>query len=194
MSPTRTLSTGTAPVWVQWVVDFFVYTAPLAVLVGIYVKKGWMDIKKHHLRGGNLLEDLVWAIWPAALLLLVCNSGIRNLLCGNLIPDTWSYGWSFPQDQPFRVLIVVYAAATAGFFEEIVFRGYVTGALRKLYSRRVGALLSALLFASIHWCQGPPGLLTALVFALLIQAFYDIYGNMRSTILVHVLYDLWAFY
>jgi membrane protease YdiL (CAAX protease family) len=58
----------------------------------------------------------------------------------------------------------------------------------------VGALLSALLFASIHWCQGPSGQITALAFALLIQAFYDIYGNMRSTIMVHVLYDLWVFW
>jgi len=182
------------PVWAQWVVDFGAYTLAMSVLVWIYLKKGWMDIGKHNLRGGVFLEDLVWAIWPAAVLLLVCSFGIRNLLCGNLLPETWSYGWSFPQSQPFRVGIVVYAAVTAGFFEEIVFRGHVTGTLRKLYSRRVGALLSALLFASIHWCQGPPGLLTALVFALLIQAFYDIYGNMRSTILVHVLYDLWVFF
>jgi membrane protease YdiL (CAAX protease family) len=134
------------------------------------------------------------AIWPAAVLLLVCRFGVRNLLLGNLFPETWQYYWTFPDEQPFRLLVVVYAAATAGFFEEIVFRGFVTEKLRQITSRRVGAFLSALLFAAIHWCQGPQGLLTALVFALLIQAFYDIYGNMRSTILVHVLYDLWVFF
>jgi membrane protease YdiL (CAAX protease family) len=181
-------------VWAQWAVDLWVYTLPLLVLLMIYAGQGWINFKKYDLRGGNLLEDLIWAVWPAALLLLVCNFGIRGILCGNLLPETWSYGWTLPKDQPFRLLVVVYAAATAGFFEEIIFRGWVTGKLREFYSPRLGALLSALLFAAIHWCQGPSGQLTALVFALLIQAFYDIYGNMRSTILVHVLYDLWVFW
>ncbi len=182
------------PVWAQWLVDFGSYALAMSVLVWIYRQEGWLDIGKYHLRGGVFIEDLVWAVWPAALLLLVCRFGVRNLLCGNLLPEAWQYYWTFPDEQPFRVLIVVYAAATAGFFEEIVFRGFVTEKLRQITSRRVGAFLSALLFAAVHWCQGPSGLLTALVFALLIQAFYDIYGNMRSTILVHVIYDLWVFF
>lgn len=184
----------TEPVWAQWLVDLVVYPVPLIVLLLAYQGQGWMSLEKYDLRGGNLLEDVVWAVWPAAVLLLVCKFGIRGILCGNLLPETWSYGWVLPKEQPYRLLIVVYAAATAGFFEEIIFRGFVTGKLRELYSRRVGALLSALLFAAIHWCQGPSGQLTALAFALLIQAFYDIYSNMRSTILVHVLYDLWVFW
>jgi len=188
------LLSGSLPVWAQWLVDFFVYPVPMGVLVWVYLKKAWINIGNYHLRGGVFLEDLVWAIWPALVLLMICNFAIRHLLCGNLLPEIWSYGWSLPKQQPVRLLVAVYAAASAGFFEELVFRGYVTGKLRRIYSRRVGALLSALLFAAIHWCQGPPGLLTSFVFALLIQAFYDIYGNMRSTILVHVLYDLWVFF
>ena len=90
------------PFWEQWAVDFVAYTLAMSALILVYLKKGWMDIKKHQLRGGVFIEDFIWAIWPAAVLLLVCNFGIRNLLCGNLLPDTWSYGWHFPQEQPFR--------------------------------------------------------------------------------------------
>ncbi len=185
---------GVAWHW-QWLVDLVVYPGVLSLLLWWYTRRGWIDLRAYRLGRSNWLTDLFQATWPAFLLLAVCRLGVRRVLGVFVLPETWHFSFTIPGNEPWHLLVVVYAAVTAGFFEEIIFRGFVTARLGKLLGSPAWAsLLSALLFAAVHWSQGLTGMLSALVFGLIIQAYYNSFRDMRRTIMVHVLYDLWAFW
>lgn len=86
-----------------------------------------------------------------------------------------------------------------GFYEELVFRGFLQGMLERcLYVRRGGALIAAgttaLVFAAYHWQLGAFGVANALVFALFAAGIRRRWpDNLWYAIVFHACADTTAF-
>lgn len=52
--------------------------------------------------------------------------------------------------------------------EEVIFRGFILGVLLKNFSKRFSITLSLVLFVSIHFLNGPMGMLSATIFGLVL--------------------------
>ncbi len=84
-------------------------------------------------------------------------------------------------------------ALTAGFTEELLFRGFVFYALGALFPTlpAIGVLLiSTVLFGLGHLYQGPKGALQPMALGLVFGVFYLAFGTIWPCVVLHVLQDL----
>ncbi len=93
--------------------------------------------------------------------------------------------------------IVLYFALTAGFVEEIFFRGLPLVYLQERFGSRIPVaaylLGTGILFASIHWENGAHELIATFMYGLLAGALYLKLRDLRPLIGAHVLIDVWSF-
>jgi membrane protease YdiL (CAAX protease family) len=101
-----------------------------------------------------------------------------------------------PEAQPWRWLVIFYAALTAGLIEEAVFRS-----LPWLYcSRRFRApelpyvLISSSLFGLVHWEQGIHLILAAGFLGILSSLLYITIRNIWPFVIAHFVTDMWSFH
>lgn len=98
---------------------------------------------------------------------------------------------------PMHLPVVVYFALTAGIFESIIYIGLPWVLWRERFGSRSGwgfTFVSSVLFASIHWEQGVPGAVGALVFGLVACRVYLKVRDLWPIVVAHVLVDLAAFW
>jgi membrane protease YdiL (CAAX protease family) len=77
-----------------------------------------------------------------------------------------------PQGVPVA-LSILFLAAIAATFEELVFRGYLISRLEEVTGKTwVGVTVASVLFAIGHFYQGPAGAMGALIFGLLASGAY----------------------
>lgn len=98
----------------------------------------------------------------------------------------WNEGNFFGLDTIWRVIGICLATLViAPIGEEIIYRGYVFQALLARFSPPLAAILSALIFASIHVVIGP-GMVVYLFLGGLIPAFlYIKFRNIYPCVLMH---------
>ncbi len=109
--------------------------------------------------------------------------------CGHL-----STGYEFPASQPMKGLLVIYASATSGVLEEVIFRGIVITQLRKHIDSTLWVVLaSCLIFAGIHWSEGPAQLLKTFIWALLPTVWFLKRKELWGLMLCHALYNFRVF-
>jgi membrane protease YdiL (CAAX protease family) len=132
--------------------------------------------------------------WGAAFLLAA------NLLLGGLawvlgqvgLPLPGEISLLIPQD-PAGKLVWVLVSFTAGFCEEIAFRGYLMTRLRLLgrfQSWVIPTIISALAFGACHAYQGVPGLIVISVYGAFFSLLYIRTGSLWPCIIAHSLQDL----
>lgn len=98
-----------------------------------------------------------------------------------------------PRVVPLRLLTLAYTSFSAGFSEEFLFRFLLFGVVRRTglsSAHFVG--LSSILFALIHWEQGPAGLASALLLGLSFSLAYVLYRNIFALMIWHSVVDLLA--
>jgi membrane protease YdiL (CAAX protease family) len=91
----------------------------------------------------------------------------------------------------------VYAILGAGWGEETFFRGYLFERLGKLLGASPAAkativVLTAAIFGSLHYVQGWPGVVQALIVGLVFGAGFAITGRLFSLMVTHAAFDLTA--
>ncbi|MDX2411092.1 MAG: type II CAAX endopeptidase family protein [Woeseiaceae bacterium] len=106
----------------------------------------------------------------------------------------WNEGDFFGLDTTWRVIGICLATLViAPIAEEIIYRGYVLQALLAKFSPLLAAVLSSLVFASIHIGIGP-GMVIYLFFGALIPAFLFIkFRSIYPCVLMHFLNNLVAY-
>lgn len=114
---------------------------------------------------------------------------IINPIIWALLPAS-PHGYAFPTEQPWRLLVILYAALTAGIIEEVVFRGIVLERLQRTHSLRNSILISAVLFGLIHWHGGSALIAMAAVWAIPVSLYYASTENLWVPILWHTFYNL----
>ncbi|WP_439183360.1 lysostaphin resistance A-like protein [Carboxylicivirga taeanensis] len=81
-----------------------------------------------------------------------------------------------------------------GFFEELVFRGYIQTNLSKALNSTWGLLISSLLFTILHGLNPSItllGLFNIFLAGLLLGVFYQLSGNLWGAIGFHALWNFW---
>lgn len=86
--------------------------------------------------------------------------------------------------------LLVSAVLLAPLFEEVIFRGYIAGALRSAYGGMVAWILSSLLFGLMH--IEPSVILTATFGGLVLGFFYLRYRSLVLVIMLHAMNNLTA--
>lgn len=112
-------------------------------------------------------------------------------------PATFSYDALVPSGA-MRVPVVVYFAASAGFVEEVVYRGLPLAALGAAARTRDAVFGyvagTALLFASIHWEGGLTALVPAFAVGVLAAVLYLRIGNLWPLVVAHTVVNLIDFW
>lgn len=88
--------------------------------------------------------------------------------------------------------LIFFISLTAGFCEEIIFRGYILTRLSLLFKNKaVPVMLSSLLFAGLHYKYNMP---REYIFPFLIGVIFSIhyrrFGNIKPLIIVHFIIDM----
>ena len=139
--------------------------------------------------------DFVWAI----AFLLGANlilSGLAWVLGQIGMPMAGEIALLVPQDATGR-LVWVGVSFTAGFTEEVMFRGYLMTRLRlvfKLPNWVVPTIVSALAFGACHAYQGVPGLIVISVYGLMFSLLYIRTGSIWPCIIAHFFQDFSALF
>ncbi len=111
--------------------------------------------------------------------------------------NTFSYGAMVPEGNT-RYIAVVYLAITAAVFEEIFFRGLIW---RLVYSSAIKynksvvyIVISSLLFGLVHWENGLPEVISAIIFGLVACVLYLRLHNLLPLMVAHFFIDMVNFW
>ena len=180
------------------VLDLLFYIAFQTIIIGLAYEAGWFRIRDL----GVSLED-----WPrqlrtglAILLVLFAIAAISSvafeLLKQSTGIDLAGEGQAPLPEYPLILLAlyVFYLAASAGIYEEIVYRGIAIHQLSLVTRRRwIWALGSALLFSVIHWSIGLFIMSIAFVFGLFWAFLFIRTGRLVPIMFAHFAFDYVSF-
>jgi hypothetical protein len=135
--------------------------------------------------------DLAWAVafWLAALLTLTGLSWVMAK-AGLEIPSEIEF--LIPKDFKGRILWVV-VSVTAGFCEEVAFRGYLMTRLRLLTKSNswvIPTIVSSLVFGICHSYQGIAGFILISIYGVLFSLLYIRTGSLWPGIIAHFFQDV----
>ena len=169
-----------ATILFQWIIFLFNYLATY------FENTGLAGIGLSRLRP----VDFAWggAFFLAAWLVLI---GLAWLMAQMGLPIPGEVGLLIPTD-PFGKVVWVAVSFTAGFCEEVAFRGYLMTRLRLLGRFRswvVPTVISAVAFGVCHTYQGIPGFILITVYGVLFSLLYIRTGRLWPCIIAHFLQD-----
>jgi len=174
-----------ATVFIQWSVFLLLYVATFREQTGLA-----------GLGLGRLRPvDFLWVV----AFLVSSNLILAGLAWGLAqigLPMPGEIALLIPEDTVGRIVWVA-VSATAGFCEEIGFRGYLMTRLRlvgKTNSWVVPTALSALAFGMAHAYQGLPGIILITVYGLMFSFLYLRTGRLWPCILAHFFQDFGALF
>ena len=156
---------------------------------GVHYRGGTLEM----LSGGrwtswkSFAEDIgvvipFWIIWEGA------AYGVSRLLG----PSSAKTVDSLLPKSLLEVLIWIAASITAGFCEELIFRGYLQRQIRALSgSAAVAVLGQGLVFGSFHSYQGWKNVVVIFVLGALYGLLAAWRGNLRANIISHAATDIW---
>jgi membrane protease YdiL (CAAX protease family) len=179
----------------QWIV------LPSVCLIALHALAG-VPPARYGLRsgGGNDRPQRILALSvPTAAVLWAVYTGASTLFW-ELIPvgpPSFGYENLVPAGTFMKAAVVLYFAATAGFVEEVTFRGLPLAACGPDPGTRAIAayvLGSALLFSLIHWENGVPELLATFLYGVAAALLYLRLGNLWPLIIGHTAVDLLDFW
>lgn len=100
-------------------------------------------------------------------------------LASMLAPHSWG-----------ALIVFILLSATAGFVEELIFRGYLQRQIGILTGRiSVGVLASALVFGAGHGYEGVRRMVLIFIFGLMFSALTLWRRNLRSAMMAHAWFD-----
>jgi membrane protease YdiL (CAAX protease family) len=136
--------------------------------------------------------------WAAAFLLAsnAILAGLAWFLAQIGLPMPGEIGLLIPTEPSGKVVWVV-VSFTAGFCEEVAFRGYLMTRLRILLKCKtwlVPTVVSALTFGICHAYQGWPGLIVISTYGILFSLLYIRTGSLWPCIIAHFFQDFSALF
>jgi len=179
------LFTLIATIMMQWMMFLLLYVATYreqTFLRGLGLKK---------LRG----TDIAWAIS----FLLVANLillALAWILAQLGMPMPGEIQFLIPEDTTGRIVWVM-VSATAGFCEEIAFRGYLMTRLRILGKTKtwlMPVVVSSLTFGILHAYQSLPGVIILSVYGLMFALLYIRTRSLWPCIIAHFFQDFTALF
>ena len=175
------------------------YVSLLAAEWGLVAYVWRVGLRRH----GTPLRELIggrWSGWQAALRDVGLAAGVWLIWLGaehSLEPWlSWGHARSvgaYLPHGPSEVALWIVLSLSAGFCEEITFRGYFQRQFAALsHNRVVGVVLQAALFGVAHGYQGAAASLRITLFGLLYGAVTAWRGSLRPGIAAHAWTDIHA--
>lgn len=114
-----------------------------------------------------------------------------------IVKPSPDWGWPLHQFRQFLYLAILYPV-----LEEIVFRGYLQGVLRRwhhglreLCGISVANLIASIVFTALHFVNHPPLAAAGVIVPSLIFGYFrDRHDNIYAAIILHVFYNLGYFW
>lgn len=178
--------------------DLIVLGIPLALLaiwlISWFKKVGWSDLGIY--RPNNWPKIILVGVGVA---LLLQTSAVLQIKLGGPIPDLSSF--EQVKNNPWVLLgFLVISWTTAGFGEEIIWRGFFMKQIARLFDDQkksswvIGLVMTSIVFGLIHYSQGITGMLmtgfAGLVYGIVFLASRR---NLWASIIAHGLTDTSAF-
>ena len=141
------------------------------------------------------MVDFAWAIAFVLAANLVLSS-LAWVLAQIGLPVSGEIGLMVPKGIAGKVVWVV-VSFTAGFCEEVGFRGYLMTRLRLVFKTKtwiVPVIISSLAFGVCHAYQGVPGLILLTIYGAMFSLLYIRTGRLWPLIIAHSLQDLGALF
>ena len=161
-------------------------------------------------------------IFAGALIRRLKRTGIRNLIAPNtslwnirwlstlivfivlnaifatyIVYTIWTQGsWYRIADLAVwqKIVMLTVLPITAGFCEELIWRGYIFTQLQvRGYGLTKAIVLSAISFALIHGITLPDKLLTTFCFGVVAGFYYARERNLIPLMITHIVMDVWSF-
>lgn len=185
-----------------WIVDVLHYwILPLSILY-LFFKRLDLAPRDYGLAGSSPHYP-AWEMFGAgvfaAVILFITDQVAWHLAGFAFGFDDYSFSFNevVPQGK-WHIPVVLYLAFTAGFIEEVIFRGLFWAAISEIAFAKYGKLIyvvaSSFVFAVIHWEQGLAGVLASFAFGLVAAIFYLQLRNLWPMITAHTLVDIYYFW
>jgi membrane protease YdiL (CAAX protease family) len=186
MSTNRVIVVDTRSLIENAIFSFFL----IAFLLGFLVVRSQDPLDLFGLRGAGWRQNIQAACWGlvAALPAIYFIHTLSYYLMGvDAEPQPlleFLIGNSNLQD---RLLLILTAVVIAPISEELVFRGYVFGVLRRYAGRWWAMVISACVFAAIH--AHIPSLAGLFVLAIALTLVYEGAGSLWAPVVMHALFN-----
>jgi len=120
-------------------------------------------------------------------------------LINSFVPDVPQVGYvNMIPEGLLRYPVILYMSATAAVVEEIAYRGIPLLLFNKFIDRKhfnlLFAVITAVVFALVHWENGVADLSAAFVFGLFSAMLYLHYRNLTPIIIAHFVTDIVIFW
>jgi membrane protease YdiL (CAAX protease family) len=142
------------------------------------------------LGAGRVLATVILFMLPTLVIVMSTSSAVTLWLEGfwpNLTRQESVEAFRKSNDPLAKTLLVIAAAIVAPIVEEILFRGFIYGVIKRFTDGYFAALCSALLFAVIHFHIG--SMIPLAVLALVFCAAYERTGSLAVPILMHAFFN-----
>lgn len=139
---------------------------------------------------GKVIGFALGAIAPAFLIVVVVNLGAVELLRSvwpDISPQQVVKAFETSGSVPLRLLMGFAAVIAAPLTEELLFRGLLYGVCKRFTDSWFAALVTSLLFASVHLHVG--SFIPLFALALILVAVYEITGSLLVPIVMHALFN-----
>ncbi|WP_081804298.1 CPBP family intramembrane glutamic endopeptidase [Dyella jiangningensis] len=176
--------------WKSWMGMLWVLSLA-AALLWIYLHRPW-DLMGLHLPTG-------WRIWTSAgavLAVVALYAPTISKLCrisaerkAALRTRFGDHAEMLPETQR-ELAWFIALSLTAGFCEELIFRGYLIWALHTVVGLCAAAALSCLVFALAHSYQGVSGIIKTGGIGALLTVIVLAFGSLIPAIVIHALIDV----
>jgi membrane protease YdiL (CAAX protease family) len=171
---------------------FYSYAIICFIVLLIFLKRreknlGDIGFQRRKINLKTILIGISSAMIWVAFMRWVFVPIISNLFT---VPDYTEY--DFIKNNISNLIITTIAAwIVGGFYEEIVFRGFINSTIEKyLNSFWISASITSILFGLYHWQQGVFGIVAAVLGGLYWSFIYSYFGkNLWNSILSHAIFD-----
>ncbi|MBL9145111.1 MAG: CPBP family intramembrane metalloprotease [Verrucomicrobiaceae bacterium] len=139
---------------------------------------------------GKVIGFALGAIAPTFLIVVVVNLGAVELLRSvwpDISPQQVVKAFETSGSVPLRLLMGFAAVIAAPLTEELLFRGLLYGVCKRFTDSWFAALVTSLLFASVHLHVG--SFIPLFALALILVAVYEITGSLLVPIVMHALFN-----
>jgi membrane protease YdiL (CAAX protease family) len=175
---------------------FYSYTFVCLAAIVFYLRKNHHTIRELGLKKSDLTQSVFYAGILSALLWSLFNQLFYIPIVVRLFSAPDYVEFNSIRNHPINLVISVVAAwFIGGFYEELVFRGFIHRQFEGWFKKeknsfwKAGIVTSAL-FGLYHWQQGIFGILAAALGGLFWTYLLDRYkGNLWPAIVSHATYD-----
>ncbi len=184
------ISLGNDRLGILWSLDVVFFLLIPSATLFLLTKSGRLEASVIGLNVFPKLIDFLVGVGLCAILLPIFSffliPTLESVFRGRLF-----VGYDFPDRQPLRFILIIYAALSAGILEEIVYRGVVISELQRAsLPPALAVAISCLIFGGIHWGEGLGKVVAMALFGMPFAIWYVRRRSLWAPIISHTLYNL----